>query len=323
MSGGVEYHRPVLLEEAVGLLVTGAGVYVDGTLGGGGHFGAIVGRLSAAGGSPPSVAVGIDRDEEALEVARVGSFGGGGVEVVLERARFSEFDVVLGKYGISKVMGLFVDLGVSSHQIDESGRGFSYMRDAPLDMRMDRGAGVTAAELLDRCSEGELGEILEKYGEIRNARRMAAAVKSYMRRNKMATSADLKACIANEYGENVRLQLLAKLFQALRIAVNGELDELRAFLDKSVNYLAERGRIAVISYHSLEDRIVKDFFRSGEAECICPPGQPVCTCGKKVLFKRINRKAITASEEEIRRNPRARSARLRVAERQCTNNFKI
>lgn len=334
MSGAAVYHCPVLLEESVGLLVTGAGVYVDGTLGGCGHFGAIVGRISAlalADGAYSGAAsggfagadcvspllIGIDRDAEAVERARRSSFGidTAGVRVIIEQSRFSEFDVVLGKYGIERVQGLFVDLGVSSRQIDEPGRGFAYMRDAPLDMRMDRGAGITAAELIERCSESELGEILEKYGEIRNARRMAVAVKSYMRHNKMDTSADLKACIAREYGENVKLQLLAKLFQALRIAVNGELDELRAFLDKSLSYLAKGGRIAVISYHSLEDRTVKEFFRSAEAACVCPPNQPVCTCGKQVLLRRINRKAITASEEEIERNPRARSARLRVAER--------
>ena len=168
---------------------------------------------------------------------------------------------------------------------------------------------------MERCGEDELAEVLDKYGEVRNARRMAGAVKAFARKKKILTSMDLKACIALEYGDNFRIQALAKLFQALRIAVNGELDELRAFLDKSVDYLAIGGRVAVISYHSLEDRMVKEFFRAGEEPCVCDPRQPVCNCGKQVLFRRVTRKAVTAGEEEVRRNPRARSARLRVAER--------
>jgi len=221
----------------------------------------------------------------------------------------------LSKHGIEQVQGLFVDLGVSSRQIDEPDRGFMYMRDAPLDMRMDQSAGMTAAEFLEQCGEGELSEILENYGEIKNAPRLARAIKAYMADNEIKTSADLRNCVTWEYGERVDIKLLAKLFQALRISVNGELAELRAFLDKSVTYLSKGGRVAVISYHSLEDRMVKDFFKLSEASCICDPNQPVCTCDKKVLLRRINRKAITASDEEIKHNPRSRSARLRVAEK--------
>jgi 16S rRNA (cytosine1402-N4)-methyltransferase len=326
------YHVPVLREEVPELFVTGSGVYVDGTLGGGGHFRAIVEKLSAvtaAGGTRSGetaagfaeanfarpLLIGIDRDSEAVENARTLSFDGSGIDIIMEQSRFSDFDAVLKRHGIEKVRGLFADLGVSSRQIDEPTRGFMYMKDAPLDMRMDQTAGMTAAEFLERSSEGELSEALEKYGEIRNAPRLAATIKTYMRRHKMETSADLKACVATEYGERLNIKLLAKMFQALRIAVNGELGELRKFLDKSVNYLDKGGRLAIISYHSLEDRMVKDFFRTGEAPCVCPPNQPFCTCNRPVLFRRINRKAITASDEEIRCNPRARSARLRVAER--------
>jgi 16S rRNA (cytosine1402-N4)-methyltransferase len=318
---GLGYHVPVLLREAPELLVTeGSGVYVDGTLGGGGHFREIAGRLSSraaegeasSGGAAP-VLIGIDRDSEAVESVRRVGFDGLGVRAVLEQSRFSEFDSVLNKHGIKRVQGLFVDLGVSSRQIDEPGRGFMYMRDAPLDMRMDR-SGMTAAEFLAQSGEDELADVFERYGEIRNATRLAGAVKAFMRGNKMETSGDLKTCVTGEYGERVDIKLIAKLFQALRIKINGELDELRTFLDKSVNYLDKGGRIAVISYHSLEDRMVKDFFKQNELSCICDPNQPVCTCNKKVLLKRVNRKAITASEEEIKRNPRARSARLRVAE---------
>ena len=320
----VGYHVPVLLDEVRELLIAGAGgVYVDGTLGGGGHFRAIVEALSGGaglkGGSGRAVAVGIDRDREAIDNARSAGVGGAGVEVVLEQSRFSEFDSVLRKYGLCKVQGLFVDLGVSSRQIDVVERGFMYMKDAPLDMRMDQGCGVTAAEFLERSGEEEIARVLDKYGEVRNAQRMAGAIKCYMRHDKILTSADLKACVEREYGANVKIQVLAKLFQALRIAVNGELDELRSFLDKSVEYLAEGGRVAVISYHSLEDRMVKEFFREAEEPCICAPLQPVCTCNKPVLLRRVNRKAVIASEEEVTRNPRSRSARLRVAERTGMN----
>ena len=315
--GGAEYHVPVLLGEVLELFVSDRpGVYVDGTLGGGGHFRAIgerAGRCSEKGA--PVVMIGIDRDAEAVEKARRSSFDGLGAEVIIERSRFSEFDAVLGKHNIEKVQGLFVDLGVSSRQIDEPGRGFMYMREAPLDMRMDQSAGITAAEFLEQCGEGELSEILEKYGEIRNAPRLAGAIKADMVDNEIKTSADLRNCVTREYGERVDIKLLAKLFQALRISVNGELAELKTFLDKSVNYLCKGGRVAVISYHSLEDRMVKDFFRDAEASCVCDPNQPVCTCDKQVLLRRVNRKALTASDEEIKRNPRARSARLRVAER--------
>jgi len=320
---GAEYHVPVLLKEVLELFVSErGGVYVDGTLGGGGHFRAVAERLASTvsrrhqeDGSAPIIMVGIDRDGEAVERARLSSFSGLAAKVIIEQARFSEFDAVLAKHGIEKVQGLFVDLGVSSRQIDEPGRGFMYMKDAPLDMRMDQSGGMTAAEFLADSGEGELADVLEKYGEIRNAPRLARAIKAYISGNKMETSADMKNCVASEYGKHVDIKLLAKLFQALRIRVNGELNELQTFLEKSVTYLTEGGRVAVISYHSLEDRMVKDFFREAEAECVCAPNQPVCTCGKQVLLKRINRKAITASNEEIKSNPRSRSARLRVAER--------
>jgi 16S rRNA (cytosine1402-N4)-methyltransferase len=317
---GAEYHVPVLLKEVLELFVSErGGVYVDGTLGGGGHFRAIAERVSLSVSERPSenepIIIGIDRDSEAAERARRSSFDGVKAKVIIEQTRFSEFDAVLAKYGIDKVQGLFVDLGVSSRQIDEPVRGFMYMKDAPLDMRMDQSGGMTAAEFLANSGEGELADVLEKYGEIRNAPRLARVIKAYISGNKMETSADLRNCVAKEYGERFDIKLLAKLFQALRIKVNGELEELKKFLEKSITYLTKGGRVAVISYHSLEDRTVKDFFRQAEAACICDPNQPVCTCGKEVLLKRINRKAITASDEEIKRNPRSRSARLRVAER--------
>jgi len=313
---GSEYHVPVLLNEVLELFVAGGGgVYVDGTLGGGGHFRAIAERVAVSTSTERAVLIGIDRDQEAIDNVRRAGFEGKGVEVIVEQSRFSEFDSVLRKYNIEKVQGLFVDLGVSSRQIDAVERGFMYMGDAALDMRMDRSLGITAAQLLGESSERQLAEILEMYGEIRNAERMAGVIKNFMKNREINTSADLKACIEREYGSRVKIQVFAKLFQALRIAVNDELGELRSFLDKSVKYLVHGGRLAVISYHSLEDRMVKEFMRSAEEPCVCPPRQPVCTCNKPVLFNRVNRKPVTARPEEIARNPRSRSARLRVAER--------
>jgi 16S rRNA (cytosine1402-N4)-methyltransferase len=315
-----EYHVPVLIGEVLELFVSDSGgIYVDGTLGGGGHFSAVADRavsLAAKRSGPaPVVMIGIDRDGEAAERARRSSFDGSGAKIIIEQARFSEFDAVLAKHGIEKVSGLFADLGVSSRQIDEPARGFMYMKDAPLDMRMDQSGGMTAAEFLEQCETEELTDVLDKYGEIRNAPRLAGTIKAYMRGNKMETSADLRNCVTKEYGERFDIKLMAKLFQALRIRVNGELDELQIFLDKSITYLAKGGRIAVISYHSLEDKMVKEFFRKAEVACVCDPNQPVCTCDKQVLLRRITRKAVTASNEEIKLNPRSRSARLRVAER--------
>ena len=322
MSVSSGYHVPALLAEVLELLLGGVAslsggrsVFLDGTLGGGGHFRAVAGALSGRCGGEAPVAIGIDRDREAVFNARRAGFDGIEADVIIEQARFSEFDSVLRAYNIERVHALLVDLGVSSRQIDAPERGFMYMKDAPLDMRMDQGGGMTAAEFLERSDECEVAFALEKYGDIRNARRMAGAIKSYMRSKKILTSVDLKECIEREYGPNLKIQIFAKLFQALRIAVNGELDELRLFLGKSVKYLAQGGRVAVISYHSLEDRMVKEFFKSAEAPCTCPPNRPVCVCNKRILLKRVNRKAVTASEEEINSNPRSRSARLRVAER--------
>jgi len=310
---GADYHVPVLMGELLEHYVSGGGVYVDGTLGGGGHFRAVAEKLSEL--SSPSVLIGIDRDTEAVERAKQFFLDGIKTKIIIEKARFSEFDKVLSKQGIERVNGLFVDLGVSSRQIDEPARGFAYMKDAPLDMRMDQSGGVTAAEFLANAEENELTDIFETYGEIKNAQRLAGAIKMFMRTEKMETSADLKKCIEEEYGKQVDIKLIAKLFQSLRIAINEELTELRTFLEKSITHLSKGGRVAVISYHSLEDRMVKEFFKKAEAKCICDQNQLICTCNKKVELRRINRKAITSSEEEIKLNPRSRSARLRVAER--------
>ncbi|MDG5814903.1 16S rRNA (cytosine(1402)-N(4))-methyltransferase RsmH [Chitinispirillales bacterium ANBcel5] len=307
-----EYHIPVLLDEVLGhLLKKRAGIYVDCTLGGGGHFRAIASKLSKEG-----TLIGIDRDREAIEYNRKKLFSESNPRIVIEQSRFSEFDRVLETYGITQVDGFLLDLGVSSRQIDSKDRGFSYKQQADLDMRMDPGSGISAREVLQQSSEEQLSTVLYQYGEIKNAQRMARAIKQWMKNKEIRTSSDLKQCIEHEYGINVKFKVLSKLFQALRIAVNGELEELQIFLNKSMKYLsAPGGRLAVISYHSLEDRIVKQFIRSKEGRCVCPSSLPVCVCNEKKQLKRVNRKAIVADEQQIAFNPRARSARLRVVEK--------
>lgn len=220
---------------------------------------------------------------------------------------------MLNKYNITGVTGILLDLGVSSFQIDREERGFSYMRESNLDMRMNPAEGITASELIADIDEDGLAEILSKYGEIQNSSRMAAAIKKYEK--PIHTSTDLRNCLYAEYGPNLQIKVISRVFQALRIAVNDELGELETFLSKVTPYLVSGGRVAVISYHSLEDRMVKEFFKEQEKSCTCPGDALYCTCKKQVLLKRVTKKALKADVSEIKQNPRARSARLRVAQR--------
>jgi 16S rRNA (cytosine1402-N4)-methyltransferase len=303
------YHVPVLLAESMeALAVRPGGVYLDATAGGGGHLREIIARLKDSG-----TAIGIDRDPEAIgwisaQISR------GAATVILEQSQFSRFDSVLARHNIGAIDGMLLDLGVSSRQIDAQERGFSYMKQSDLDMRMDPSAGFTAAELCARWSEEELAHVLRTYGEITNPLRMARAIKACGKRRLLRTSIDLVTCLRNEYGPSLPVKVIAKVFQALRIAVNDELAELRACLSLAVSKVKKGGRIVVISYHSLEDRIVKNFFRDGEQGCVCPPVLPRCVCGKKILLKRLNKKVIIPSVAEVESNPRSRSARLRAAE---------
>jgi 16S rRNA (cytosine1402-N4)-methyltransferase len=303
------FHVPVLVKESIeGLAVQPGGVYVDCTLGGGGHFAEIIRALGSTG-----TAIGIDKDPQSISGVK-NQVASTPVNVIIEHDHFSALDVVLDRHGIRHADGILVDLGVSSHQIDDSRRGFSYLQDSPLDMRMNPLEGISAAHLLSSSSEEELARILESYGEIWNAGRMARAIKAFSRTHEIATSADIRLCLKQEYG-SVKIKVLAKLFQALRIAVNNELAELEQCLVKALERLRRGGRLVVISYHSLEDRLVKSFMRTQERGCTCPQNAPICTCGNFVKLKRINRKAIRPSQEEISRNRRARSARLRIAEK--------
>lgn len=308
MSNQEFYHEPVLKNEIISLLVTDKnGIYLDCTLGGGGHFRAIAESLE-----PGATVIGIDRDNDAIQWNLKKPLQTQ-LRVIIEQSPFSEFDKILKMHGISAVDGMLLDLGVSSWQIDNKDRGFSFMGDGELDMRMNRNSGISAAEFIASCSEAELCDVLDKYGEVQNAKRMARTIKqcSYS----IVTTLDLRNCLTKEYGPNLKYKVLAKVFQAIRIAVNDELGELQRFLEKSVQFLKPSGRVAVMAYHSLEDRIVKEFFRAGEQGCICPPSQPVCTCKKVASLKRITRKSLQADEAEIVRNPRSRSVRVRVAER--------
>jgi 16S rRNA (cytosine1402-N4)-methyltransferase len=301
------YHQPVLKEEVCDLLITDkSGCYLDCTLGGGGHFRALAEKLSAN-----AVLIGIDRDIDAINWNKK-AMTSYSPSIVIEQSRFSRFDEVLEKHNITGLNGALLDLGVSSFQIDTASRGFSYMKDSVLDMRMNPSEGISASEFLEQSSEEQLCSILSEYGEVHNAARMAKAIKSC---KELKTSSDLRRCLAEEYGPNLQIKVIAKVFQALRIAVNDELGELKKFLSKITGYLLKGGRLAVIAYHSLEDRMVKDFIREQERGCVCPVELPFCVCGKQMMLKRITRKAIRASIAEVKNNPRSRSARLRVAER--------
>ena len=305
-------HMPVLLEETVTRLVTEpGGWYVDGTVGAGGHAAAV---LAAAGLDANLLA--LDRDGQALELARdaLEPFGD---RVVLERANFSELAEVAARHGVRAVRGVLLDLGVSSLQLDRAERGFSFLHDSPLDMRMDDRQDLTAAQLLARLSPNELANLLRRYGEEPAARRIARAVAEARARGELPeTTAQLAELVARVKGtRRGRIHPATQAFQALRIAVNGELAALEAGLPPALELLAPGGRLAVISFHSLEDRIVKRFMADhvGRMESLAKGGER--WAGRLPRARRVTRKAVGATEEEIAANPRARSAKLRVIER--------
>ena len=305
-------HQPVLLEECLQALdIRPEGVYLDGTLGRAGHSLEILRRLK--GGR----LIGIDRDMTAITAAkeRLAEFGD---RVTLVHSNFSEVGDVLRDLGVSGVDGMLFDLGVSSPQLDEAHRGFSYMQDAPLDMRMDETAALDAFQVVNTWGEEELRRILYDYGEERYAPQIARAIVRRRGECPIATTLELVEVIRSAMpGAALREKQhpAKRSFQAIRIAVNGELDALPPMLHGAVEWLNPGGRLAVITFHSLEDRIVKQTMRELATGCTCPPEFPVCVCGKKPKLKLITRKPIVSGPEELERNPRARSAKLRVAER--------
>ena len=306
-------HRPVLLDECLeALAIRPDGIYVDGTLGRAGHSLEILRRLG-----PKGRLIGVDRDETAIQAAqeRLAEFAG---RFTLVHSNFSRVGEILDELGIRQVDGMLFDLGVSSPQLDEAERGFSYLQDAPLDMRMDRSAALTARDVVNTWSYEELRRILFEYGEERYAPAIARAVVRQREQQAIETTGELTELIKKAMPPAAlreKQHPAKRSFQAIRIAVNGELEELEPMLQAAVEHLAVGGRLAVISFHSLEDRIIKKTFQQLATGCTCPPEFPVCVCGKKPRIRLVSRKPITATQAELTYNPRARSAKLRVAEK--------
>jgi len=308
-----EYHNPVMLNESVASLACRrGGIYVDGTVGGGGHAYEILKRIY-----PEGLLIGIDRDEEAIRVAaeRLEAFGD---RKILVKANFADIANVVRELRIDEVDGILLDLGVSSHQLDAPERGFSFMQNSRLDMRMDRSQRLDAHTLVNTQSERELMRIIRDYGEEERAGRIVRAI---MKRRSVApieTTLELASLVAEAVPGRAgrsRIHPATRTFQAIRIAVNDELSGLTKAIPEAIRMLRSGGRLSVISFHSLEDRIVKNIFRDEAAACNCPPHLPICVCKKRPSVKLITKKAIKSGEEEAEINPRSRSARLRTAER--------
>jgi 16S rRNA (cytosine1402-N4)-methyltransferase len=304
-------HQPVMLEEVCEhLKAVPGGRYIDGTVGLGGHTEAVLSRF------PDSHVLGVDRDRDALAQAgqRLAGFGD---RVVLVQGSYSEMERHATQVGWDRVDGILLDIGISSMQLDTAGRGFSHRLDGPLDMRMDRRGPVTAATIVNTWTEDQLTDVFRRYGEERRARQVARAVVAEREERPFARTAELAELLQRVVGQRrgPTLPPATRCFQALRIAVNRELAELEAGLVSALKLLRPGGRLVVISFHSLEDRIAKHFFRHEAAICVCPPGLPICVCGKKATLQILTRKPLRPSAEELDMNRRAGSAKLRAVER--------
>ena len=306
------HHVSVLLNEAVeGLNVRPDGIYLDGTLGGAGHSAEIAKRLGTG------TLIGVDRDPKALAAAgeRLAPWAG---RVKLVHGNFRELETILDSLGIPAVDGILLDLGVSSPQLDEASRGFSYMADAPLDMRMNPEDALTAWEVVNTWPREELRRILFAYGEERYAPLIAAAIERRREQAPIESTLELAELIRSAMPQKAlreKQHPAKRSFQAIRIAVNDELGAVDSVMGQAIRRLKPGGRLAVITFHSLEDRIVKNAMAEAAKGCTCPPEFPVCVCGKKPTVRLIAKKPVTASEEELEANPRARSAKLRVCEK--------
>jgi 16S rRNA (cytosine1402-N4)-methyltransferase len=305
--GSASTHTPVLLAEVLrALAVQPGGRYIDATLGGGGHAAAILEQSS-----PGGQLLGIDADPAAIAAARE-KFRGSHDAILIVNDNFVNLQSICIKYNFFPVHGILFDLGLSSLQLNASGRGFSFQHDAPLDMRFNPGQKTTAADIVNATSEVRLANIIRAYGEESQSQRIA---RSIIQERPIETTGQLARLIEKTVGRRGRLHPATKTFQALRIAVNHELENLETSLKQAVELLGYEGRLVVISYHSLEDRIVKQFMQREARGCICPPETPTCTCGHTPSLRLINKKVITPSVTEIRLNPRSRSAKLRASER--------
>lgn len=303
-------HKPVLFEETIeSLNIQPEGTYIDGTAGGGGHSSAILERLTTG------TLLSIDQDPDAIATVtkRLAKYPGS----VIAQGNFSEMDRLAAEHGITAVDGVLLDIGVSSYQLDAAERGFSYHADAPLDMRMSK-SGTSAADLVNTLSWQELAEIISRYGEDKSAARIAKGIVAAREKKPVETTLELADIIRESVPAAVRRaegHPARRTFQALRIAVNGELDALKAGLQAAFSLLKPGGRLSVITFHSLEDRIVKQQMNAWCTGCTCPKDFPVCVCGKKPQGRLIYKKGLAPSEAELAENPRARSARLRVIEK--------
>ena len=304
-------HESVLEREVIqNFNLLGGSLIVDGTLGDGGHAELLLKNTTRIR------VLGIDRDVRAIERAekRLAPFRD---RITLIHGNFSDIKAILKKANVMNVDGLLLDLGVSSPQLDSSDRGFSFMRNGPLDMRMDSSQKITAADLLVALPDEELVSVLKGYGEERFSKRIVRAIRQAQKQSAIKTTLQLSNIISSvvHASRQTKIHPATRTFQALRIAVNGELEHIKKALRDSVDILQESARVIVISFHSLEDRIVKNFFKTEEKGCVCPPKIPICSCGHKQRLKVITRKPIIPAVEEVRRNSRASSAKLRVAER--------
>ncbi len=310
----LEYpHQPVLVQEVIRDLITAVdGIYVDGTVGNGGHSKAIGEKIGSKGRL-----ICLDRDSAAVRLSRE-RLSPLGERVTVLKGNYAELIQILKGLGIERVNGIFLDLGISSHQLENSGRGFSFNRDERLDMRMDLDDKLTAHHMVNTLSPEALEKILRDYGEERRARKIVKSIERERRKGPIDSSLHLADLIQSVIPVPHHLRArhpATRTFQALRIAVNRELENLKVLLDRVPPLLDEGGRLAIISYHSLEDRMVKQAMVNWEKGCTCPPDLPYCRCGKVPLFKRVHKRGTKPALREVEMNPRARSATLRVAER--------
>ena len=305
-------HKPVLACESIeGLNIKPDGIYVDGTLGGAGHSSMILEKLT------DGRLIGFDKDAEALAAAKQKLAGYEG-KVTYIHKDFKTLTSTLDELGVDKVDGVLLDLGVSSYQLDNAERGMSYNADGPLDMRMDKEQSFTAADVVNGYSEKQLADVIYEYGEERLSRKIAAAIVRRRVQNPYRTTSELAETVIACYPPKERYKgraLCKRTFQAIRIEVNGELDGLYEAVVAAARRLKTGGRICVITFHSLEDRIVKRAFAYLQSDCVCPPHQPICTCDKVKEIKIITKKPLTASEKELEENKRSASAKLRIAEK--------
>lgn len=304
-------HIPVLLNECIeGLNINPDGIYVDGTLGGAGHSSQIIKKLSSKG-----MLIGIDRDEEALKAAKEKLKDYNNVKYV--HGNHDDIKQILSELNIDKVDGILLDLGVSSYQLDERNRGFSYMADAQLDMRMDKTSNLTAKELVNNYSESELARIISEYGEERFAKKIANNICKLRKEKEIETTKELSDIIEKTIPKALQKDghPAKRTFQAIRIEVNNEIEPLYRTILDCIDVLKPKGRLCTITFHSLEDRAVKNAYADAKGKCTCPPDLPYCVCGYKTLGNIINKKPIVANEEETKENSRSKSAKLRIFEK--------